>query len=352
MGYYSCDDSSETLYGAWGSEECEENATGYAAATSLVGVIGTFNSGCTRIELPILNQAPGGGLALVSPFNLAPCLTRKVFGCARGEPAKYAPSGRRTYARVSANDTIQGAGLALFARQRGWRRVFVLTEGDSYGRMVAHGFRGAARHLGLNVVGHRAWDPNARNYLRLMHVIGETRPDAIVLAGIIDFNGGHLIKEKVAVLGGNGGPVKLLASDGFLTPNTFADAGASAKGMFAAFPGRSVGGLPSRGRKFVADFRERFRARKVSPHVPASAQIAALYLKAIAASDGSRTGVLDALFSLRVERGLIGSFSIDAYGDPTPAPVTISRAGQRRFTTFGIVKPGRRLVDAAFTRLG
>jgi branched-chain amino acid transport system substrate-binding protein len=44
----------------------------------LIGVIGTFNSGCAAIEIPVLNQAPGGGLLLLSPANTVRLLDRAV----------------------------------------------------------------------------------------------------------------------------------------------------------------------------------------------------------------------------------------------------------------------------------
>ena len=46
-------------------DKCSRNAHAYAQNASLVGVIGTFNSGCAAIEIPVMNQAPGGGLLLL-----------------------------------------------------------------------------------------------------------------------------------------------------------------------------------------------------------------------------------------------------------------------------------------------
>ena len=69
-------------------------------------MVGTFNSGCAAIEIPVLNQAPGGGLLLLSPANTYGCLTEP---CAGNEPEKYYPSGKRNYARVAPSDPNQGA---------------------------------------------------------------------------------------------------------------------------------------------------------------------------------------------------------------------------------------------------
>ena len=50
-------------------------------------------------------------------------------------------------------------------------------------------------------------------------------------------------------------------------------------------------------------------------------------LDAIGRSDGSRSGVLDALFDTRIDDGLLGRVAFDANGDIRTSPVTILRIG-------------------------
>jgi len=68
IGFQSCDDATAQA-GKWDSGKCSSNANAYAANDKVLGVIGTFNSGCAAIEIPVLNQAPDGGIAMVSPAN-------------------------------------------------------------------------------------------------------------------------------------------------------------------------------------------------------------------------------------------------------------------------------------------
>src|SRR5439155_1314936 len=68
IGYQSCDDATAQL-GKWASEKCSANANAYAQNKSVIGVIGTFNSGCAEIVIPVLNRAPGGPVGMVSPAN-------------------------------------------------------------------------------------------------------------------------------------------------------------------------------------------------------------------------------------------------------------------------------------------
>ena len=91
VAYQSCDDATAQA-GKWDSGKCSTNAQAYAGNEKVVGVIGTFNSGCAAIEIPVLNQAPGGGVAMISPANTYVCLTEGGPGCDATEPDKYYPS--------------------------------------------------------------------------------------------------------------------------------------------------------------------------------------------------------------------------------------------------------------------
>jgi len=47
VAFQACDDSLADT-GAWDPATCRENAEAYAAAEDLIGVIGTYNSGCAE----------------------------------------------------------------------------------------------------------------------------------------------------------------------------------------------------------------------------------------------------------------------------------------------------------------
>src|SRR3954447_2303756 len=72
VAFQACDDSIAST-GGWDEDLCRSNANAYASDPDVIGVIGTYNSGCAQIEIPILNKAPGGGLAMVSPGNTLVC---------------------------------------------------------------------------------------------------------------------------------------------------------------------------------------------------------------------------------------------------------------------------------------
>ena len=163
VAYQSCDDATAQA-GKWDSGKCSTNAQAYAGNEKVVGVIGTFNSGCAAIEIPVLNQAPGGGVAMISPANTYVCLTEGGPGCDATEPDKYYPSGSRNYARVVAHDAYQGAAVAEFAQEQGVKSVYILNDKEAYGLGVATNLRNAAEAVGIKIAGFEAWDPKASSY--------------------------------------------------------------------------------------------------------------------------------------------------------------------------------------------
>jgi branched-chain amino acid transport system substrate-binding protein len=343
VAFQACDDS-EADTGLWSKVQCQSNARAYAADASVLGVIGTYNSGCAEAIVPILGGAPGGGLAMVSPGNTLICLTQTSPSCGKGEPGSLY-SGRRNYARVVPNDAYQGAGLASFAKQRKIGRAYVLyAGGDPTSLGQAKTFRGAARKLGIQIAGFRSWNPNATNYTSLMRAVAGTMPDAVLLAGLTEQNGARLIRDKVAAMGSNGGAVKLLAPDGFAQQSTIDLAGSTAKGMFASVPGRVPKNLTGPGKALVAELQQENKG-PVELYAPYAGQAASVLLGAIAKS-GERSGVLDAVRATDVHNGITGSFSILPSGDPSIGPITVSVA-KKSFVPVQEIEPGQGLVKAA-----
>ena len=343
VGFQACDDSNAKT-GLWTKAQCQANANAYAANPAVLAVIGTYNSGCAEAMIPILSQAPGGGVAMVSPGNTLICLTQSSPSCGKGEPKSLYP-GRRNYARVVPNDAYQGAGLASFARKQGVKRAYVLYAGkDPTSLGQAKTFRGAARKLGIHVVGFKAWNAKASNYRGLMGMVADAAPDAVLLAGLTESNGARLIKDKVAVLGPNSG-VKLLAPDGFAQQSTIDLAGKASKGMFASVPGQVPQNLTGQGKKLVGELEAKLGGGPIELYAPYAGQAASVVLDAIGAGR-DRTGTIDAVRSTSVENGITGSFEILPSGDPSVGPITVSVA-RKTFVPFQVIEPGPALVKAA-----
>ena len=84
------------LDGAGGAEDffrCGSNAKAFSRNERVVGVIGSFQSFCSYLQIPITNQAPGGPLVMISPSNTVEFLT---------EDDGLYPSGTRSFFRLAA----------------------------------------------------------------------------------------------------------------------------------------------------------------------------------------------------------------------------------------------------------
>jgi len=351
IGYQSCDDSTAQA-GKWDSGKCSTNANAYAANDKVIGIIGTFNSGCAAIIIPVVNQAPNGGIAMLSPANTYVCLTQGGPGCATTEPAKYYPSGSRNYARVVANDAYQGGANAEFAQSLGIKNVYVLNDKEAYGLGVATNFKNAAKSLGIKIAGFDAYDPKASSYQATFKKIQASGADAVFIGGLICENGAQLIKDKVAVLGPNNGKVKLLTPDGFTTQQTITDAGSASAGMYMSVAGQPINQFQGAARQFATDFSKNYlNGKTIDPYAIYGAQAGSVMLNAIGASDGSRGSVIKQMLAARVQNGLLGSFSFNANGDPQGASgavvaITIYKATDK-LTTVTVISPKQSTVDAA-----
>jgi branched-chain amino acid transport system substrate-binding protein len=317
IGYQSCDDATAQA-AKWDSGKCSQNANAYAANDKLVGVIGTFNSGCAAIVIPVLNEAPDGGIAMISPANTWPCLTVNLpGGCDASEPDKYYPSGTRNYARVAPSDDYQGAFVAEWAKKNSITKVYVLNDKEAYGLGVATTTRKALEHVGIEVVGFDAWDPKASSYEALFNKIQGTGADAVFLGGLIDENGAQVIKDKVTVLGPNDGDVKLIGPDGFALQGTIDGAGAAARGMFLSAPGVPIDAFEGAAKEYAdALVAGPLGGKAIDPYAIYAAESAKILLDAIGESDGSRADIIAKMFATQVTDGLLGTYEFNENGDP------------------------------------
>ena len=331
LGYQSCDDSTAQA-GSWDSAKCSSNGRAYANNASVVGVIGTFNSGCAKLVIPIANRE---SLAMVSPANTYPGLTEGGPGTEAGEPDNYYPSGTRNYARVVWNDQFQGAANAQYAKELGLKKVFILNDGETYGLGIATLFSDYAKKLGIQILGNQKWDKKASSYESLASKISSSGADAVFLGGIVCNNGGKLIKDIKA-----GAPnVQLLGPDGW-TPisATIEGAGAAANNMYITQPGIPVDQLKGAGKEFVDGFTEA-EGKAPNPYTAYAAQAAQVLLAAIEKGGTDRAAVSSALFETDVTDGIIGSFQIDENGDTTLGLVSVYQVKNGEETYVKSVTP-------------
>jgi branched-chain amino acid transport system substrate-binding protein len=354
IAFQACDDASAQL-AKWDPTKCSANANAYKGNDSLIGVLGTFNSGCAAIEIPVLNQAPDGGIQLLSAANTYGCLTEP---CAGNEPEKYYPSGKRTYARVAPSDPNQGAVMAKFMQSKGVKSVYILNDKEAYGLGVAKNLEGAAKALGIKILGFAAYDPKQPNFQATFTKIKATNPDSIFIGGLIDEKSGQLVDDKVSVLGPNTDSpskgVMLFLPDGFTTDAIFqrSEGGTpAAKGAYFTVAGVGIDKYKGAALDFINGFKAELGGKPVDPYAILAAQSAIVMLDAIERSDGSRSSVIDEIYKTNIKDGLIGSFSLNENGDLSGASGAATLftvyIGTNKLNTLLTTGPEPDLVEAA-----
>ena len=211
VGYQACDDSSPQQ-GSGALAKCAANAKAYAQDPSVVGLIGTWSSSCSAVELPILNRAAGGPSGPDQSEQHERRADARGGGTQPGEPARYYPTGTHSFVRIISPDDAQAVADALLVKDLGARRIFVLDDGEEYGLNVAE----RIPEVGLEdrpdgFAGRRRGAPIRPTSTIWSGVIRGTSPDAVFLGGFPCPDCGKLVAGLRAALPRS----TIVGSDGF-----------------------------------------------------------------------------------------------------------------------------------------
>jgi branched-chain amino acid transport system substrate-binding protein len=161
------------------AEKETEYAEQAAADPAVVAFMGSLGSSGCKESIPILNRA---GVAQLSSTATYPGLTKSGFGA--GEPAIYYPSGERTFFRVVTPDDMQGPAGALWAKDLGMERVYIVEENSLFGYGLASTFRQTAEATGMTIVGTGIVTPNQQTGLEgILDEVATQQADMIYHAG-------------------------------------------------------------------------------------------------------------------------------------------------------------------------
>jgi branched-chain amino acid transport system substrate-binding protein len=194
INYVSLDDSTAQNPGTADEAQTGQNARKAVQDKTTIFYLGEFNSGGTKVSLPILNKA---NIPQISPSNTAVGLTTDEPGAdtKAGEPDIYYPAQKRTYARVVPKDTIQGAALATIMKEDGCKSVHIFNDKTTYGAGLARNVESAAKSIGLTVEGNDGTDKTSANYRSLA---AQIKADCFVGSGVTGENYVQVFKDVAA----------------------------------------------------------------------------------------------------------------------------------------------------------
>src|SRR4051812_12691513 len=195
--YVPLDDSTAQA-GSWTPEATSANALKATQDKSTAVYIGEFNSGASKVSIPILSEA---GVPQISPANTYVGLTTSDPGSEPGEPDKYYPTGDRTYTRIVPKDTIQAAALVTLMKSDGCTKVAMTNDKEVYGAGLARVVELAAKDQGLTITSNDAIDKNASNYRSIASKAKTAGADCFLYSGITANNAVQQFKDFAAALG-------------------------------------------------------------------------------------------------------------------------------------------------------
>jgi branched-chain amino acid transport system substrate-binding protein len=311
INFASADDS--TAGGervGWDADKTAENARKALENTRTIAYIGDFDSGATAISLPITNEA---GFAHVSPASTAVGLTKFVPGAEKGEPDKFYPSGDRSFARVVPAADVQAAAAADWTRRLGARSVFVVGDKSLEGDGLTELYRIGAEEAGLRIAGQERMDPRDEEYRDLSRDIARAQPDAVYFGGGADSNAVRLWRDLSAALP----RALLIGSHNLLVPEFYRRLGSGERRTYITSVAQDTRQLPSRGQRFVRDYRREF-GEPPDPYAAYGHAAMTLVLDAIErAGDQApeRKRIVEETLDTSNLDSVVGPFSIDDNGD-------------------------------------
>jgi branched-chain amino acid transport system substrate-binding protein len=221
----------------------------FLADSTVLGVVGTFDSGVARAEIPLANQ---GYLTMVSPANTNPCLTKTVYtpGVLRasgkditckdaGLPApadlrKTYPD-KNNYFRLATTDDLQGPANSLYAYNTlKLKSVAVISNNSVYGKGIADTFSAEFIKLGGTVVLRQDYDPANTNDFKTFLTSAKAKGAMGIYYGGLAADKGCVIRQQMIGIFPVGEATPFLGGDGIAQdPTCTRTAGQNAVGVFA-----------------------------------------------------------------------------------------------------------------------
>jgi branched-chain amino acid transport system substrate-binding protein len=331
--YTSLDDSTAQA-GTWDPQQTASNARKAAQDKKTVAYMGEFNSGASAISIPVLNQV---GIAQISPANTYPGLTTSEPGTQKGEPQKYYPTGKRTYARIVPRDTIQAAALITQMKSDGCTKVAVANDKETYGAGLASLLLLKAKALGVDIVSNTPIQKDAPNFRSYAQKIKGEGTDCFIFSGVTANGAIQINKDVGAALP----TAKLYGPDGtcesgFTNP--------AKKGIPAALDKRfkctvatlNLASYPG-GREFLAAFKAKYNNPSPDPYAIYGYEAMKLVLDTIKAAGPAGTtkdGFLAQLFKTKDRQSVLGTYSIDKNGDTSLTDYGLYKVGSDGNPTY------------------
>jgi branched-chain amino acid transport system substrate-binding protein len=302
--------------GAHNPDQAAADMLTFVGQEDVVAVVGPFNSASARAQIPVSSEA---GLLQCSPSNTNPTLTK-------GADGEALRGGRAVnYVRVATTDDLQGPAVAVYAKENGAKKIYILDSTDAYGKGVADAFETQFKADGGTVVGRQGLPTGTTDFSAAATAAKAAGADSIFYGGVTS-DGAPLFRNALAQAGI--GALPFYGADGIYDGTTegsyIATAGANAENSYASQAAiENIPGKDDFNVKFKAEYGKDAEGYAFAGY--ACAQIIVEGIKAaVTGGDVTRETVRAAV----VDKGtvfetVLGSVSFDAVGDTTQRIISL-----------------------------
>ncbi len=287
-----------------------------AANPSAVGVVGHFNSSCSKAASAIYHEAR---MVQISPASTNPEISRQGFD---------------TFFRVCATDEVQAPTAAFFAYSKlNVKKIVIIDDQTTYGKGLADEFEKKFKSLGGEVLKHSGITQGEKDFTPLLTKVKSVNPQMIFYGGVYP-ELALLIKQSRKIglttpwMGGDGiFDVTLIK---LATPEL-------SEGTYATMLGVDPHSLPE-----AKDFVTRYEARygEIGSFSAYAYDAANVLIEAIRrAGKIDRETVLKEVRNTKDFPGVLGKVNFDPKGDAVGKSVGIFRIENGKFKFLEEVKP-------------
>lgn len=264
----------------------------FVADSSVLAVMGHFNSSCTKPASAIYHEAR---LVQLTAVSTNPEISRQGFD---------------TFFRTAATDDVQGPrGAHYAAQQLKVKKIFVIDDKTTYGKGLADEFEKEALKLGLQILGHEGITQGDKDFSPLLTKIKPLEPELIYFGGIYP-EGALLVRQAR----GLGMTTQFMGGDGLANPLFIQLATPEiAEGVYATMIGGDVRKVPT-AQEFIKTYESKYGT--MGQWSAYSYDATNILIQAIVkAGKKDREEVLRAMRAIPEFSGITGSVVFDEKGD-------------------------------------
>jgi branched-chain amino acid transport system substrate-binding protein len=323
-------DDSKPQSPTWDPAMVEANAKRAAADPTTIAYLGELGDGGSAISVPVTNDA---GILQVSPLDGLTTLTRDQPGGAAGPgPARYYPSGTRTFLRLVPADSLQADELIRWAREQGAQRLAIVQDDQVFGRVLAQQVGAAAERARLPVTGPFEPHDDPATFDDFALKVAAGNPDAVLYTGLGDATAGTLLTAIKRRLPG----ARLFGSSALAVATAAPPGLPEVELLTPLLPASAYG---PRAQRVLRGLRRPLDSSGPAGLYGYEAMRVVLDAIATAGTDArDRAAVVRAALAPRERRSVIGRYRVLATGDVAPA-----RYGAYRRSSAGVRYLGQRV---------